>query len=84
MKIDCLFKDSGGLSFKADKFTSTYEGEISFFNRGGFKIKVSYKKSISSDFVLCFKEQLIFKDTLVDKLKEFGITEDFWVAYISI
>ena len=83
MKIDCLFKDRGSLSFEADKIVSTYEGEISFINRGGFKINVSYKKSISNDFVLCIKEQLLPKDTLVDKLKEFGITEGFWVAYIG-
>nr|DAT34837.1 MAG TPA: hypothetical protein [Caudoviricetes sp.] len=83
MKIECLFKDRGSLSFEADKIRSTYEGEISFINRSGFKIKVSYKKSISDDFVLYVKEQLLSKETLVDGLKEFGITEDFWVAYIG-
>ena len=83
MKIECLFKDRGILTFDADRVAFTHDGNISFIKHNGFRIKVSYKKKYPGDFVIRINKQTMFKDDLVNKLKEFEITEDFWVAFIG-
>ena len=49
----------------------------------GSKLKSRIKKKYPDDFVVRINKQTMFKDDLVNKLKEFGITEDFWVAFIG-
>jgi len=83
MKIECLFKDSGFLSFYADRVTFTYDGDVGFIRHNEFRIEVSYKKKYPDTFVLYINKQVMSKDDLVNKLKDFGITEDFWVAFIG-
>lgn len=83
MKIECLFKDRGILTFDTDRVAFTYDGNVSFIKRNGFKIKVSYKKKYPDDFVVRINSQIMLKGDLANKLKEFGVTEDFWVAFID-
>ena len=83
MKIKYLFKNRGILTFDADRVAFTHDGNVSFIKHNGFRIKVSYKKKYPGDFVIRINKQTMFKDDLVNKLKEFEITEDFWVAFIG-
>ena len=49
----------------------------------GSELKFHIKKKYPGDFVIRINKQTMFKDDLVNKLKEFEITEDFWVTFIG-
>lgn len=52
MKIECLFKDRGILTFDADRVAFTHDGNVSFIKHNGFRIKVSYKKKKNIPVIL--------------------------------
>lgn len=47
------------------------------------ELRSRIKKKYPDTFVLYINKQVMSKDDLVNKLKDFGITEDFWVAFIG-